>query len=209
MLKITIIDYGAGNVRNVYRALSAIGIEALISQNQDDILNSDGVILPGVGAAQDTMQHLAEKGLVNAIKDFVNDGKPFLGICMGLQALFDYSLEGGKQECLGLIPGKIVKFSGDLTVPHMGWNQIKIIKNHSLLKGIDNNSYFYFVHSFYPEPIDNDVVLTTTEYGSDFASIVAKNNIYATQFHPEKSGEIGLLIYKNFIDIVKNSTRSD
>jgi glutamine amidotransferase len=209
MLKITIIDYGAGNVRNVYRALSAIGIEALISQNQDDILNSDGVILPGVGAAQDTMQHLAEKGLVNAIKDFVNDGKPFLGICMGLQALFDYSLEGGKQECLGLIPGKIVKFSGDLTVPHMGWNQIKIIKNHSLLKGIDNNSYFYFVHSFYPEPIDNDVVLTTTEYGSDFASIVAKNNIYATQFHPEKSGEIGLLIYKNFIDIVKNSTRSN
>tara|TARA_B110000196_G_C20924605_1_gene556912 strand:+ start:191 stop:820 length:630 start_codon:yes stop_codon:yes gene_type:complete len=209
MLKITIIDYGAGNVRNVYRALSAIGIESTISQNQDDILNSDGAILPGVGAAQDTMQYLVEKGLVEVIKDFVNAGKPFLGICMGLQALFDYSLEGGKQECLGLIPGKIIKFSGDLVVPHMGWNQIKIIKNHPLLNGIEDNAYFYFVHSFYPEPIDNDVVLTTTEYGSDFASIVAKENVYATQFHPEKSGEDGLLIYKNFIDIVKNYARSN
>jgi|TARA_B110000438_G_scaffold292935_2_gene332006 imidazole glycerol-phosphate synthase subunit HisH len=209
MLKITIIDYGAGNVRNVYRALSEVGIKSIISQNQDDILNSDGVILPGVGAAQDTMQYLAEKGLVEAIKNFVNSGKPFLGICMGLQALFDYSLEGGRQECLGLIPGKIIKFSGDLIVPHMGWNQVKIIKNHSLLNGIEDNTYFYFVHSFYPEPIDNNVILTTTEYGSDFASIVAKDNVYATQFHPEKSGEAGLLIYKNFIDIVKNNSRSN
>tara|TARA_A100001037_G_C15070805_1_gene599337 strand:+ start:352 stop:975 length:624 start_codon:yes stop_codon:yes gene_type:complete len=207
-LKITIIDYGAGNVRNVFRAVDQLGINPVISADPKDILSSDGVILPGVGAAHDTMNYLGEKNLIQPIKKYINTGNHFLGVCMGLQALFDYSLEGGRQECLGIIPGKIVRFSNELVVPHMGWNQIKVVKNHKLIDGISDKEYFYFVHSFYPEPSSNQVVLATSHYGKNFPSIVAQKNVYATQFHPEKSGKIGLRIYNNFINLIKSGTFS-
>tara|TARA_B100001029_G_C14979941_1_gene405390 strand:- start:104 stop:727 length:624 start_codon:yes stop_codon:yes gene_type:complete len=207
-LKITIIDYGAGNVRNVFRAIDQLGIKPIISADPKDILSSDGVILPGVGAAQDTMNYLSEKNLIEPIKQYINANNYFLGVCMGLQALFDYSLEGGRQQCLGIIPGKIVRFTDDLVVPHMGWNQINIVKKHKLIDGISDKEYFYFVHSFYPEPSSKEVVIATSQYGSNFPSVVAQNNVYATQFHPEKSGEIGLRIYHNFINIVKNGIKT-
>tara|TARA_B100001142_G_scaffold329235_1_gene391808 strand:- start:2829 stop:3452 length:624 start_codon:yes stop_codon:yes gene_type:complete len=207
-LKITIIDYGAGNVRNVFRAIDQLGIKPIISADPKDILSSDGVILPGVGAAQDTMNYLNEKNLIEPIKQYINAKNYFLGVCMGLQALFDYSLEGGRQQCLGIIPGKIVRFPDDLVVPHMGWNQINIIKKHKLIDGISDKEYFYFVHSFYPEPSSKEVVIATSKYGNNFPSIVAQNNVYATQFHPEKSGEVGLRIYHNFINIVKNGIKT-
>ena len=206
-MKITIIDYGAGNVRNVFRAVDGLGAKTIISADPKDILSSDGVILPGVGAAQDTMSYLYEKNLIVPIKEYIKSGKHFLGICMGLQALFDYSLEGGRQECLGIVPGKVVRFSDQLVVPHMGWNQIKVMKKHKLIDGITENDFFYFVHSFYPEPSNNQVVLATSYYGENFPSIIAQNNVYATQFHPEKSGDIGLRIYNNFINIIKNDTK--
>lgn len=207
-MKITIIDYGAGNVRNVFRAIDQLGIKPIISADPKDILSSDGVILPGVGAAQDTMNYLSEKKLIEPIKQYINANNYFLGVCMGLQALFDYSLEGGRQQCLGIIPGKIVRFPDDLVVPHMGWNQINIVKKHKLIDGISDNEYFYFVHSFYPEPSSKEVVIATSQYGNNFPSVVAQNNVYATQFHPEKSGEIGLRIYHNFINIVKNGIKT-
>ncbi len=207
-MKITIIDYGAGNVRNVFRAIDQLGIKPIISADPKDILSSDGVILPGVGAAQDTMNYLNEKNLIEPIKQYINAKNYFLGVCMGLQALFDYSLEGGRQQCLGIIPGKIVRFPDDLVVPHMGWNQINIIKKHKLIDGISDKEYFYFVHSFYPEPSSKEVVIATSKYGNNFPSIVAQNNVYATQFHPEKSGEVGLRIYHNFINIVKNGIKT-
>ncbi len=207
-MKITIIDYGAGNVRNVFRAIDQLGIKPIISADPKDILSSDGVILPGVGAAQDTMNYLSEKNLIEPIKQYINANNYFLGVCMGLQALFDYSLEGGRQQCLGIIPGKIVRFTDDLVVPHMGWNQINIVKKHKLIDGISDKEYFYFVHSFYPEPSSKEVVIATSQYGSNFPSVVAQNNVYATQFHPEKSGEIGLRIYHNFINIVKNGIKT-
>lgn len=207
-MKITIIDYGAGNVRNVFRAVDGLGAAPIISADPKDILSSDGVILPGVGAAQDTMSYLHEKNLIEPIKEYINAGNHFLGVCMGLQALFDYSLEGGRQKCLGIIPGKVVRFSDELVVPHMGWNQIKITQKHKLIDGISDKEYFYFVHSFYPEPSSNQVVLATSHYGENFPSIVAQNNVYATQFHPEKSGDIGLRIYNNFINIIKDGTKS-
>ena len=207
-MKITIIDYGAGNIRNVFRAIDQLGIKPIISADPKDILSSDGVILPGVGAAQDTMNYLSEKNLIEPIKQYINANNYFLGVCMGLQALFDYSLEGGRQQCLGIIPGKIVRFTDDLVVPHMGWNQINIVKKHKLIDGISDKEYFYFVHSFYPEPSSKEVVIATSQYGSNFPSVVAQNNVYATQFHPEKSGEIGLRIYHNFINIVKNGIKT-
>ena len=207
-MKITIIDYGAGNVRNVFRAIDQLGVKPIISADPKDILSSDGVILPGVGAAQDTMNYLSEKNLIEPIKQYINANNYFLGVCMGLQALFDYSLEGGRQQCLGIIPGKIVRFPDDLVVPHMGWNQVKVVKKHKLIDGISDKEYFYFVHSFYPEPSSSEVVIATSHYGSNFPSIVAQNNVYATQFHPEKSGDIGLRIYKNFINIVKNGIKT-
>ena len=205
MLKIAIIDYEAGNIRNVYNALLNSGVTPIVTDDRKDLLTSDAIVLPGVGAAKDTMLHLKNKKLIEPINEFVNLGKPFLGICMGLQVLFDYSFEGGgKQDCLGIIHGNVNKFDSSLVVPHMGWNTINIVKKSPLLNGITSSDYFYFVHSFYPDPIDKSVILATTEYGKEFASIVEYKNIFATQFHPEKSGNIGLKIYENFINIVKN-----
>ena len=159
------------------------------------------MIVPGVGAAADTMSNLRASGFVEPIRDYIASGRPFLGVCMGQQALFEVSEEGGEHECLGILPGRVVRFSNGLKVPHMGWNQVRIVKQHPIFEGVDDGSYFYFVHSYYPQPADPDVVIGETEYGVTFASVIARDNIVATQFHPEKSGEAGLRMYANFLKI--------
>ena len=198
---IAIIDYGMGNLRSVQKALEKVGAKTLITQNPAEIKSADKVILPGVGAMRPAMEKLDSLGLIDAIKDTINSGKPFLGICLGLQLLFDESDEGGKVKGLGILPGKVIRFN-DLKVPHMGWNQINIANPPCpLFNGIENSGYVYFCHSYYVAPADPSVTATTTRYGRDFASSVARKNLFGVQFHPEKSQDIGLKILKNFKDI--------
>ncbi len=197
---IVVIDYGAGNLRSVARALDHVGAEPVISADPGDIQSAAGIVLPGVGAAQDTMANLLASGLVGPLKEYIAEGRPFLGVCMGLQALFDHSDEGGGQECLGELPGTIKRFpAGDLKVPHMGWNTVRWTRAHPVTAGIASESYFYFVHGFYPVPTDPSTALGETEYGVTFASAVARENVVATQFHPEKSSTDGLRLYANFV----------
>jgi glutamine amidotransferase len=198
--QIVVVDYGAGNLRSVARALARVDSAPAVSADPADIDRARAVILPGVGAAADTMANLRERSLVEPLLRYIEQGRPFLGVCMGLQALFDYSEEGEGQDCLGVIPGKVRRFpNAGLKVPHMGWNTVDWTRDHPVLDGIASGSYFYFVHSFYPEPADPDVVLGRTEYGRTFASVVAAGNVVATQFHPEKSGDTGLRLYANFL----------
>jgi glutamine amidotransferase len=196
---IAVVDYGAGNLRSVVRALEHAGAEALITSRLADLDRAQAVVLPGVAAAADTMKGLRERGLVEPLLRGIESGKPFLGLCMGLQALLTYSEEGGHQQCLDVIPGAVRKLPGGLKVPQMGWNQVACQAEHALLDGIPDGSYFYFVHSFYAEPSDPAVVVATTEYGVRFPSILARHNVFATQFHPEKSGARGLQLYRNFV----------
>jgi glutamine amidotransferase len=201
--RIVIVDYDAGNLRSVRRAVEYVsGIEPHISADPNDIDHADALILPGVGAAADTMLKLSQRSLVEPVRDYIAAGRPFLGVCMGLQALFDYSEEGGRQECLGVLPGAVRRFplGMGLKVPHMGWNTVHWVANHPIQRGIPDESAFYFVHSFYPDPADPDIALGVTEYGFTFPSIVGRANVVAAQFHPEKSGENGLRVYANFLD---------
>jgi glutamine amidotransferase len=198
-MRIVIVDYGAGNLRSVVRAAAHLGYEALVSGRPRDVETADLLIVPGVGAAADTMRNLNERGLVEPIRDFIAAGRPFLGICMGLQALFTISEEGGQHECLDILPGRIRRLPPGLKVPHMGWNQVRQRLRHPIFDGIPDDSYFYFVHSYYPVPDDQSVVIGETDYGVTFPSMVAKDNVVATQFHPEKSGEPGLRLYGNFL----------
>lgn len=196
-----VVDYGAGNLRSVARALAHVGEDPIVSADGAALADAAGVVLPGVGAAQDTMSNLGDRGLIAPLSQYIAAGRPFLGVCMGLQALFDWSEEGGGQECLGVIPGNIRHFNfplGGLKVPHMGWNTVEWKRDHPITEGIPSGSYVYFVHSFYPVPNDPSVVLGETEYGARFASVVAEHNVVATQFHPEKSGDLGLRLYANF-----------
>ena len=202
--KVFVVDYDAGNLRSVARALAHAGVEPEVSADAGALLAADGVILPGVGAASDTMAKLRERGLVEPIREYIASGKPFFGVCMGLQALLDHSDEGGGQECLGVLPGEVRHFGhSDLKVPHMGWNTVRWLREHPLTVGVPSDSYFYFVHSFYPEPADPREVLGETEYGLTFASVLARDNVVATQFHPEKSGAHGLQLYANFLAWVR------
>jgi len=198
-----VVDYDAGNLRSVARAVARVsGLEPAVSADPAAIDTADAVILPGVGAAADTMLKLRERRLVAPLHDYIRAGRPFLGVCMGLQALFDWSDEGGGQECLGAVHGKVCHFPLDrgLKVPHMGWNTVKWLQPHPLTDGIPSDSAFYFVHSFYPDPVDMSVALGETEYGVTFPSVVAQGNVIATQFHPEKSSDNGLRLYGNFLD---------
>jgi glutamine amidotransferase len=198
---ITIIDYGAGNLRSVVNAVSRLGYEAKVTNSPGEVISARAVILPGVGAAADTMASLRETGLDGAVLRFIGEGKPFLGVCIGMQVLFTGTEEGGWHECLGVIPGAVRKFAPGLKVPHMGWNQVKQKVAHPIFKGVPDGANFYFVHSYYVEPEDGALVAGQTEYGVPFCSVVAKDNLVATQFHPEKSGEVGLKIYDNFIRV--------
>jgi glutamine amidotransferase len=197
--KIVIVDYGAGNLRSVSRAIAHQGYEPEISCEARAIDAADALILPGVGAAADTMRNLQDGGLVEPIREYINSGRPFLGVCMGQQALLSVSEEGGEHPCLDVIPGRVKRLPAGQKVPHMGWNRVRQRIEHPVWEGIEDGAYFYFVHSYYPAPDDDAVVIGETEYGVKFASVLARDNLVATQFHPEKSGKDGLRFYANFL----------
>jgi len=203
---IAVVDYGMGNLRSVENGLKAIGVEGKATSNPQDILSAKAVILPGVGAFKDCMANLKKFGLIDCVQKAAQSGKPFLGICLGLQLLFSESEEFGSHAGLDIIPGKVKKFEfpeedRDLKIPHMGWNRVKFQTQSSLFEGVPDNSYFYFVHSYYVDPEDKNVVAATANYGGDFVCGIRKDNVYAFQFHPEKSQKLGLALLKNFSDL--------
>jgi glutamine amidotransferase len=202
---IAIIDYGMGNLRSVQKAFEKVGYEARVTSDPKVVLEAERIVLPGVGAFRDCIRNLEEGGFIEPILRVIREGRPFLGICLGLQLLFTESEEFGLHRGLDVIPGRVVRFADglkdgdeDLKVPHMGWNQLAVKRRPPALAGIADGSNFYFVHSYYVKPDDPSVVATTTEYGGEFCSSIWKDNIVATQFHPEKSQEKGLAILKNF-----------
>ena len=197
---IAIIDYGMGNLRSVQKGLEGVGFEAIVTRDVSQILSARGVVLPGVGAFSACMENLGKFGLTEPIRQIVRNKKPFLGICLGFQLLFSESEEFGKQKGLDLFAGKVVGFHADenLKVPHMGWNRIEKKTDSPFLEGISNGDYVYFVHSFYVVPDDRSIVATTTDYGDSFVSSIATDRLFACQFHPEKSQELGLRILANF-----------
>jgi len=204
---ITIIDYGMGNLRSVEKALKKLGHSAIITKDKNVIKSSKGVILPGVGAFDAAIDELRSTNLEGTIMEEIAIGKPFLGICLGLQLLFNESEEGSLKG-LGIIPGKVKKFNfkgypAKLWVPQMGWNSIKIKKQAPYYENIENGSMMYFVHSYYAVPEDASVIATTTEYGIDFCSSIVKDNIFGVQFHIEKSGDTGLKVLSNFAKLCK------
>ncbi|MFH0941504.1 MAG: imidazole glycerol phosphate synthase subunit HisH [Chloroflexota bacterium] len=201
---IAIIDYGASNLRSVTNAIRQLGYQPVVTSSARDITRANAVILPGVGAAPDTMANLAALGLVAPIKERIAAGQPFFGVCVGLQVLFTSTEEGGGHPCLGIIPGQVKRLPGGLKVPHMGWNQVKQLASHPLFREVPRAANFYFVHSYYAEPADRSQVIGETSYGQPFASVIARGNLVATQFHPEKSGEAGLKIYDNFIKLAQS-----
>jgi glutamine amidotransferase len=197
---VVIVDYGAGNLRSVARAVAHAGYEATVSSAASAIETAPALILPGVGAAADTMRNLRDGGLVQPIREYIDSGRPFLGVCMGQQALLSVSEEGGEHACLDVIRGRVRRFPSGLKVPHMGWNRVRQVIGHPVFAGIPDGAYFYFVHSYYPDPASRDVVAGETEYGPTvFASVLARDNVVATQFHPDKSGADGLRFYANFL----------
>ncbi len=198
---IAIIDYDAGNIKSVEKALQYLGEEAVITRDRDEILKSDKVILPGVGAFGDAMEKLKQYGLEETIHEVVDRQIPFLGICLGLQLMFESSEEAPGVEGLGLLPGKILKIpkKDGIKIPHMGWNDLSIKKDARLFAGLEEHPYVYFVHSYYLQADDPSIVAATTEYGVTIHASVEKDNIFACQFHPEKSSMVGLQILKNFI----------
>lgn len=197
---IAIIDYDAGNIKSVEKALLFLGEEVVVTRDKAIILNADKAILPGVGSFGDAMNKLSEYDLVDTIKAFINTGKPFLGICLGLQLLFEESEESPGVPGLGIFKGKIIKFTENkgYKIPQIGWNSLEINPESGLFKGIPNESYVYFVHSYYLQAEDESIVAARTEYADTFHSAVEKNNVFACQFHPEKSSDVGLKILSNF-----------
>jgi len=213
---IAIIDYGMGNLRSVEKGFQKAGVDVTVTNKPGIVNNADAVVLPGVGAFKDCMRELSDLKLIDAVVDSIKKGKPYLGICLGLQALFSESVEFGRCKGLDVLRGSVVRFDfggqklktpnsqlSTLKVPHMGWNEINIRKDNPLFKGIPDKSYFYFVHSFYVVPEDKTIISATTDYGIEFTSSVRKENIFAVQFHPEKSQAVGLQMLKNFGDIAK------
>jgi glutamine amidotransferase len=196
---IAIIDYGAGNLRSVTNALVKLGYQPRVTSEASDVLNANAVIFPGVGAAADTMRNLRKSGLDDVIRQVIRENRPLLAICVGMQVLLSVTEEDGLNECLGVIPGVVKRLPSGLKVPHMGWNQVKQVANHPIFNGIADESNFYFVHSYYAEPDDARVVAGITEYSVPLCSVLIKDSLIATQFHPEKSGELGLRMYDNFL----------
>ena len=204
---IAIIDYGMGNLRSVEKAFEKVGFESVVTDKSETIEKADKIVLPGVGAFKDAKEGLQERGLVEPIKNHIKRRKLFLGICLGFQLLFTRSNEDGEHEGLNIVSGEVVRFKPDrlsggdnqkLKIPHMGWNRIRARKEVPILKGLPDNSYMYFVHSYYVIPDRDDVIATETEYGGAFVSMISIDNVFAMQFHPEKSQHHGLMILKNF-----------
>lgn len=195
---IVIIDYGVGNLKSVQNGFAQAGFNTVVSGDPIEIEAADGLVLPGVGAFGKAMDNLRKDGLDRVVLAQAKKGVPLLGICVGLQLLFDSSEEMGRHRGLGLIPGEVVLFRGELKVPQIGWNQVRIRREHPLLDGIRDGDYFYFVHSYYARPADEGALLATAEYGVDFAAVVQKDNVFGIQFHPEKSSRLGLAILANY-----------
>jgi glutamine amidotransferase len=200
---IAIVDYQMGNLRSVQKAFEKVGHHAVITSDPNDVLNADKVVLPGVGAFRDAIAEITRRGLVEPLRQVVHEGKPFLGICLGLQLLFDRSYEGGCYDGLGILRGEVVEFSlpPEYKVPHMGWNQAQLRRESPLWKGIGPEAFVYFVHSYYVVPDDPGVIATETDYYRPFCSAVWQGNLFATQFHPEKSQSTGLRLLQNFAEI--------
>ncbi len=200
---IALIDYGSGNLRSAEKALTRVGAPVRIVDRPADVASASAVVLPGVGAVGDCIRNLSKDGLDRAIRQFIATGKPFLGICVGLQMLFESGAENPGVAGLGLLPGTVPRFAADgRKVPHMGWNQLRLRQpNCPLLAGVPDGSFVYFVHSYYGAPRQDSVVAATTEYGVEFASVLWSGNIYATQFHPEKSQAVGLRMLENFVKL--------
>jgi len=205
---IGIIDYGMGNIRSVHRALERAGADTLLVTGPSQLARVDKIVLPGVAAFEDAMAQLRSQDLLDPITRAIRQGTPYLGFCLGLQLLFDVSQENGEHRGMGLIGGKVVRFDLEdsasdlpLRVPHMGWNRIEWDRTCPMLEGIDSGQYVYFAHSYHVVPTDEKVIATTTEYGHSFTSAVWKDNIFATQFHPEKSQAVGLRLLENFVKI--------
>jgi glutamine amidotransferase len=200
---ITIVDYGMGNLRSVQKAFEKIGAEAAIATHPTDVAKAEKLVLPGVGAFRDAIHELRRTELDQPVREHIAAGKPFLGICLGLQLLFDVSYEDGQWEGLGVLAGKVVRFADqpDLKIPHMGWNSLELARPARLFEGIPDGSSFYFVHSYYVVPEDESVIAARTEHGTRFVSAVAHNNLFATQFHPEKSQSVGLRLLTNFASL--------
>ena len=202
---LAIIDYGMGNLRSVEKGFLKVGVDAKVVTDPRSVNDAEAVVLPGVGAFRDCMKNLDQMKLIEPILKSIRNGKPYLGICLGLQMLFTESEEFGVYKGLDVLKGKVVRFQVDLKVPHMGWNTVRLLKKPPIFDGIKDESYFYFVHSYYVAPDDEGIIAGTTDYGMTFTSMVWKDNIIATQFHPEKSQETGLKILKNFGDFVKRA----
>jgi glutamine amidotransferase len=198
---VCVVNYGVGNLRSIRRGLEKSGAAVKVTHSPTDLRNSDAIVLPGVGAFAPAVKNMAP--LANVVAEAMKNGTPILGVCLGLQLLFTRSSEGGSVRGLDFLSGDIVKLPDTVKTPQMGWNTLNIEQAHPLLEGVKDGSYVYFVHSYYPQPTDTDVIVATTEYGVMFASMVAKKNLFATQFHPEKSSKTGLTMLKNFVKIVK------
>jgi len=195
---IAIVDYGLGNLRSVQYALDRLGRPCVLTADAGAVASADGVILPGVGAFEQAMGNLRDLRLVKVLRDVASTGRPLLGICLGLQLLFETSDEHGRHAGLGILPGQVVRFGDGLTVPHMGWNQVARATDSPLFGSVPDGAYFYFAHSYYACPADADMAIGWTDYGGRFASIVARGRVFAAQCHPEKSGPIGLTMLDNF-----------
>ena len=197
-MKVAIIDYGVGNLRSVEKAFAATGCEAVVTAKKDELRAAERLVLPGVGAFAACMKALSERGFDRLVRERAEAGTPLLGVCVGMQLLFDESEEFGSTPGLGLLRGRVRRFDGNLVVPHVGWNRIHQRRRHELFEGVEDGSFCYFVHSFYCEPEEDAVVMGQTEYGGKYASVVAERNICGVQFHPEKSQAIGLRMLRNF-----------
>jgi glutamine amidotransferase len=202
---IAIVDYGMGNLRSVEKGFKKVGVEAKVTSNAKDIDNAAAVVLPGVGAFRDCIRNLTDLSLTESIAKTIQKGKPYLGICLGLQVLFSESEEFGRCKGLDIFRGKVVRFQVKEKVPHMGWNNVKIVSQPPIFSSVPDESFFYFVHSYYVVPDDKDIIAGTTDYGISFTSMIWKDNVFATQFHPEKSQELGLKVLAGFGEFVKKS----
>jgi imidazole glycerol-phosphate synthase subunit HisH len=200
---ITIVDYGMGNLRSVQKGFEKVGHKAIVTSDPAEVAAADKVVLPGVGAFEDAIKELRRKDLVDPVLAAIHGGKPFLGICLGLHLLFDVSYENGEHKGFGVFPGEVVRFQlpKGFSIPHMGWNQLIMRNRPPILEGITEGTHFYFVHSYYVVPKETNIVAADTDYGGPFCSMVWHKNVFATQFHPEKSQSAGLRILKNFAEL--------